>query len=135
MQGATYFICLEGLIKEGLLSAGECDEVDFGTDDNYIDYDIMYRNRFSLLKVAYYRADLSKNKAYKQFLQDNAFWLDDYALYMSVKNKFHDVSFDQWDEDIRMRRPEAIAAYESELSDEIGFYKFCNLSSWNNGRS
>lgn len=122
--GNPYFICLEGLIKEGLLSTGECDEVDFGTDDNYIDYDIMYRNRFSLLKVAYHRADLSKNKAYKQFLQDNAFWLDDYALYMSVKNKFHDVSFDQWDEDIRMRRPEAIAAYESELSDEIGFYKF-----------
>ena len=122
--GNPYFISLEGLISEGLLSAEECEKIDFGTNPNYISYDIMYRNRFSLLKVAYHRADLSQDKAYRQFEQDNAFWLDDYALYMSVKNKFRDVSFDQWDEDIKMRRPEAVSAYTEALADEIGFYKF-----------
>ena len=40
------------------------------------------------------------------------------------KNKFQDVSFEQWDEDIRMRRPEAVRTYTEELADEIGFYKF-----------
>lgn len=122
--GNPYFISLEGLISEGLLSTEECEKIDFGTNPNYISYDIMYRNRFSLLKVAYHRADLSQDKAYRQFERDNAFWLDDYALYMSVKNKFRDVSFEQWDEDIKMRRPEAVSAYTEELADEIGFYKF-----------
>ena len=122
--GNPYFISLEGLISEGLLSTEECEKIDFGTNPNYISYDIMYRNRFSLLKVAYHRADLSQDKAYRQFERDNAFWLDDYALYMSVKNKFRDVSFEQWDEDIKMRRPEAVSAYTETLADEIGFYKF-----------
>ena len=122
--GNPYFISLEGLVSEGLLSTEECEKIDFGTNPNYISYDIMYRNRFSLLKVAYHRADLSQDKAYRQFEQDNAFWLDDYALYMSVKNKFRDVSFDQWDEDIKMRRPEAVSSYTEALADEIGFYKF-----------
>ena len=122
--GNPYFICLEDLIDEGLLSADECEKTDFGTDPNYIDYEIMYRNRFSLLKLAYHRADLSSDDEYAQFIRENAFWLDNYALYMSVKNHFGDVSFDQWDEDIKMRRPEAVARYEKELADQIGFYKF-----------
>ena len=83
--GNPYFICLEDLIDEGLLSADECDKTDFGTNPNYIDYEIMYRNRFSLLQMAYHRADLSADREYTKFVQDNAFWLDDYALYMSVK--------------------------------------------------
>lgn len=49
--------------------------------------------------------------------------LDDYALYMAVKNSFGGVSFIEWDDDIRRRTPEAIERYSKELKDEIGYYR------------
>lgn len=122
--GNPYFICLEDLIDEGLLTKEACDKANFGDSDNTIDYGILYENRFKILKEAYHNADLSKDRAYKKFLKDNAYWIHDYALYMSVKNQFDDVSFNEWDEDIKMRKPEAMAKYEKELADEVGFYKF-----------
>ena len=50
--------------------------------------------------------------------------LDDYALFMAVKNKFNGVSFIEWDEDIRTRKPEALKRYQTECAEEIEFYKF-----------
>ncbi len=122
--GNPYFICLEDLVDEGLLTIKECEEVDFGTDKRVVNYERLYQNRFTLLKKAYHRADLSKDNKYAKFTNENAFWLDNYALYMSVKNHFSDRSFDQWDNNIKMRSPEAISYYEEKLADVIGFYKF-----------
>ena len=115
--GNPYFICLEDLVDEGLLTIKECEEVDFGTDKRVVNYERLYQNRFTLLKKAYHRADLSKDNKYAKFTNENAFWLDNYALYMSVKNHFSDRSFDQWDNNIKMRSPEAISYYEEKLAD------------------
>lgn len=119
-----YFISLEGLIEEGLLTDKECEAIDFGIDSGRIDYDILYRNRYKILKQAYSRTDLSKDNNFAKFVDDNAYWIEDYALFMSVKNHFDDVSFQEWDEDIRMRYPEAIDRYKKELQNDIEFYKF-----------
>ena len=51
----------------------------------------------------------------------------EYCFYMAVKNRFGGKSWDLWDEDIRLRRPEAVARYREELSDEIRFYEFQQL--------
>lgn len=122
--GNPYFISLEDLVKEGLLTDKECENSEYGSMKNHIDYGILYRNRFLLLRKAYSRAKLENNEDYETFLQKNSYWIHDYALFMSIKNKFDDVSFSEWDEDIRMREPEAVARYEKELSADIGFYKF-----------
>lgn len=122
--GNPYFISLEGLIKKGLLTDKECDEVDFGRSDKIIDYEMLYKNRFNLLRKAYKRANVEDSDEYKVFVKNNEYWLEDYALYMSVKNSFGDVSLKEWDEDIRMRNPEAVEKYKKELQDDIGFFKF-----------
>ncbi len=43
---------------------------------------------------------------------------------MAVKNQFGGVSWNEWDENIRLRDPDALKSYEKELKDEVGFYKF-----------
>ena len=48
----------------------------------------------------------------------------EYCFYMAVKNHFGEQSWNLWDEDIRMRRPEAVARWRQELTDDIGFYEF-----------
>ena len=53
--GNPYFIDLEELIKEGLLTKSECDSSGLTTVDNYIDYGLLYSKRYLLLKKAYGR--------------------------------------------------------------------------------
>ena len=48
--GNPYFIDLETLIQEGLLTKEECDACDFGDNPHYIDYGKIYENRFDLLR-------------------------------------------------------------------------------------
>ena len=122
--GNPYYIDLEALIQEGLLTAEECDSVDFGCDERKVDYEKIYFNRFNVLRKAYERSQHKSTEEYKEFVKQNKAWLDDYALYMAVKNSMEGKSWIEWDEDIRMRQPEAITRYKKELKDEIDFYKF-----------
>lgn len=122
--GNPYFIDLEILIKKGWLTKNECDACDFGKSKSVIDYGKLYNSRFTLLKKAFGRSKIAQDKAYIKFCAANTMWLDDYALFMAVKNKFNGVSFIEWDEDIRTRKPEALKRYQTECAEEIEFYKF-----------
>ena len=122
--GNPYFIDLETLIQEGLLTKEECDACDFGDNPHYIDYGKIYENRFDLLRKAYERSKFLGRQEYLDFKKANKDWLHNYGLYMAVKNHFHGVSWNQWDEDIRTRQPEAVERYEDEFSSEIDFYSY-----------
>jgi len=122
--GNPYFIDLETLIADGLLTKKECDSCDFGDNDQKIDYDKLFFNRFKLLRKAYDRSNHKSKKAYRDFCKNNSNWLDDYALYMAVKNSFNGISFIEWDEDIRTRKEEAILKYTGQYAEDIDFYKF-----------
>ena len=50
--GNPYFISLEELIKEGVLTKKECESVDFGTDETSVDYAKLYEGRMILLRKA-----------------------------------------------------------------------------------
>ena len=125
--GNPYFIDLEALIEEGLLTREECDEADFGDSDTEIDYEKIYNVRFSILRIVYERAKKAGvlgGTEYQTFIDEESEWLLDYALYMAVKNHFGGVSWDQWDEDIRLRKPEALVHYREMLEDEVEFYQY-----------
>ena len=125
--GNPYYIDLETLIEERYLTKKDCDSYDFGDNDEYIDYEKIYFSRFKVLRTAFNKAksdNLEADKAYQDFVGENAYWLDDYALYMAVKNSFDGVSFIEWDEDIRLRKKEALKKYKEKYKDEIDFYKF-----------
>ncbi|MCR4895586.1 MAG: 4-alpha-glucanotransferase [Lachnospiraceae bacterium] len=125
--GNPYFIDLEELISQGLLTREECDGRDWGGDPAYVDYEKIYFSRFDLLKKAYQRAKkkgLLNRSEYLAFQTGEQEWLEDYALYMAVKNHFGGVSYLEWDEDIRLRKKKAMAKYREKLAEEVDFYKF-----------
>ena len=106
-------------------------------DDRYVGYEKVYNNRFDILRIAYNRfkaACIESKKTlakglplYKQFdnfVKDNADWLEDYALFMALKSYFNNVSWGEWETDIKFRKPEAMRHYEEQLSDDIGYWKF-----------
>lgn len=122
--GNPYFIDLDALIEEGLLQKRECDSYDIGDDIRYIDYEKIYLSRFKLLRIAYERSNIGNKKEFKEFNGINAYWLDDYALYMAVKKHFNGVSWSKWNQDIKLRKSEAMKYYQKELAIEIEFYKY-----------
>jgi len=133
--GNPYFIDLEFLTEEGLLTKEECDACDFGEDALSIDYGLIYKERFDLLKKAFgrFKKLAMDEEAYRAFEKENSFWLCDYALFMAVKNSFDGMSFSEWDEDIKIRDAKAVEAYTTKYQDEIDFYKFLQykfLAQW-----
>ena len=122
--GNPYYIDLEELIEEGLLTKEQCEVRDFGANEAYVDYEKIYKSRFVVLKEAFDNSRIEENEDFQAFAKENAFWLSDYSLYMAVKDSYKGKSWSEWDEDIRLRRPEAIEKYRNQLKEEILFYEF-----------
>ena len=122
--GNPYFIDLEALIEEGVLTLEECDSVYFGSKAEDIDYEALYNGRYGLLRKAYQRSNISLNPDYQQFLAENRWWLDDYALFMALKDRFDGKCWYEWPEDIRLRWGFAMDYYRRELYFDIEFQMY-----------
>ena len=120
--GNPYFIDLETLIKEGLLTKKECKEYDFGDKAECIDYEKIYYSRFKVLKKAFERFE--KDEVYDNFVKENAHWLDDYSLYMAIKDSKGGISWNEWEDALKNREEAALENARKELVEEIDFYKF-----------
>lgn len=122
--GNPYFISLEDLIEEGVLSEKECDAADFGTGPSSVDYAKIYKSRTTLLRKAYERSNIAENEEFLRFQQEEASWLKDYALFMAVKQRFDGKPWSEWAEDIRLRWQNALDYYREELYFEIEFQEY-----------
>ncbi len=122
--GNPYFISLEELIDEGVLTEEECDAADFGTKADDIDYEKIYKSRYPLLRKAYERSHISEDTEYQHFAAENEWWLSDYALFMAVKERFGGEPWTKWAQDIRLRWANAIDYYHRELYFDIEFQKY-----------
>ena len=122
--GNPYYIDLETLIEDGYLTEEDCDACDFGDNDVYVDYEKIYLSRFKVLKKAFLNSHIEEEEDFRTYVEENCYWLDDYALYMAVKNSFDGKSWSEWDEDIKLRKPEAMQRCKEEYAEEIMFYQF-----------
>lgn len=121
--GNPYFISIETLLEEGLLTAKECARYS-AFDGEYINYEKLNETRLPLLRLAYKRVDLKKASGYSSFAKKNKFWLEDYALFMALKDYYGGKSFTQWDEELRKRDAKALNKFKKQLEEDINFYKF-----------
>lgn len=122
--GNPYFISLDDLIDEGVLSQEEVDAADWGDDASDIDYEKIYNARYPLLRLAYQRSNISVNRAYQDYIEENSWWLKDYALFMAVKDRFEGKPWTEWAEDIRLRYGFAMDYYRRELYFDIEFQMY-----------
>ena len=122
--GNPYFISLEALIEEGLLTKEECDAVNFGENETEVDYEKIYNGRYQLLRRAYERSNISQNPEYSEYMQKNNWWLSDYALFMAVKDRFAGKPWTEWAEDIKLRYAYSMDYYRIELYYDIEFQQY-----------
>lgn len=127
--GNPYFIDLEELIKKELLTKEECEACDWGGSESYVDYEKMYLSRYKLLRKAYEKADLKTDPDYAEFLKEEKDWLQDYCLFMAIKNEQKGICWIDWPEELKDRHSKAV----KELAEEIEFYRFqqyCFTTQW-----
>ncbi|MCD7824524.1 MAG: 4-alpha-glucanotransferase [Clostridiaceae bacterium] len=125
--GNPYFIDLDFLIQKGWITKEDVMSCDWGDNPADVDYAKLYKGRFMILHKAYHASKISKEKKYQSFVKKNAFWLEDYSLYMALKGYFGGKEWLAWEESIRMCRKEAVAHYKTLLADEVQFWSFCQF--------
>ena len=130
--GNPYFIDIEQLTHEKLLTESEADSFDFGDDPESVDYGKLYENRLNLLRLAFEKFVPSKD--YERFCEENTYWLQDYALFMALKNANGDIPWYEWDKHLKTRETNSINKAKTDYQKDILFYKFVQFKfyeQWN----
>ena len=121
--GNPYFIDFDLLVKDGLISKSDYKNICWGEDDTKVDYGLLYVKRHELFAKIQTNFENNIPADYKEFCKKNAFWLKDYALFMAIKDAHNGASFLDWEEDIRMRKPEAVKEWTKKSSSRIEYYQ------------
>ena len=132
--GNPYFIDLDALKADGLLTAAQLKAEPWGTDPLSVDYGTLYTSRYKVLRAAYaawrekYAGRFGCTHYYPDdyyaFTLTNESWLNDYALYMALKTANGMKSWAEWPREYRLRDAGALAKFAAGQEEEIGFWKF-----------
>ncbi len=125
--GNPLLVSPDVLAENGWLEAADLDGVpQFPT--NEVDYGGVIAWKSTLLGRAWERfkkqADPAARDAFAAFCRTQAAWLDDFALFMTVKEAHGGVVWTQWEKGIAARTPEAVAQWRATSADAIEARKF-----------
>ncbi|MEA5512072.1 4-alpha-glucanotransferase [Crocosphaera sp. UHCC 0190] len=127
LAGNPLLISPDILYGDGLVTQEDLDSFpEFPAD--YVDYDLVIQTKFPLLKKA---SETFKNQGHEelwqefhQFCDRHAYWLEDYALFMSLHEAHPGKGWHQWEPDLAKREPQALQACKERLGDAIFYHKF-----------
>lgn len=122
--GNPYFIDFDLLAAAGLLTPADYDAIDWGEEAGQIDYEKLYTACFAVLRLAFRNRGKRRSAAYRAFLASEAHWLDDYALFMALKQQHGGKPWMEWDAPLAQREPKALAAAKRALAEEMEFYRW-----------
>ena len=123
--GNPYYIDLDMLVEDGLLTKEDLEGINWGEDETHTDYGRIYESRYTVLRKAFANGRVKLENKIAHFLNENRHWLENYAIYMAVKAHFDMKPWTEWpDEEIRLHRPSGLQRYRSELREDVEFYIF-----------
>ena len=120
--GNHYLIDLDMLIEEGLLKQEEADAFLWSREENRVDYGCLYESRCKLLRMAYER--FIPDDDFHKYVSDNRDWLEDYALFMTLKEQFQGKDWLNWSMSMMLRLPTMMESCRKEYADNLRFHYF-----------
>ena len=121
--GNPYFIDLELLAKDGYIKKSDWENENFGDDPCRVDYELLYKSRGKLFLKVYQNFIKNIPEGFENFCSENKYWLDDYALFMGIKDEHGGEPFCRWEDDIRRREPQALEYWEDKCKERVIYYK------------
>lgn len=127
MAGNPLLLSLEVLHNVGLLENVNLTNLpEFNTET--VDFSLVIQTKMSLLRQACenFKTNATSvgQQEFEEFCQSRVYWLDDYALFMALKEAHGGASWNNWEPEIAQRHPEAIAQWQRRLADEIFYHKY-----------
>lgn len=122
--GNPYFIDFETLEEQGYLEPSDYKDIDWGDDLCAVDYGLLYKKVFEVLRIAYERFVKNPEDEYADFLNINAHWVKDYGLFMALKYAHGGKPWYEWEHGLKMREDNAVEQAKHEYRDDIDFWCF-----------
>jgi 4-alpha-glucanotransferase len=119
---SPYYVDLDTLIEEGLLSGDEVRSLRWGGRPDKTAYAVLYRRREPLLRLAFSRFKRDEN--FRRFRAENGFWLEDYGLFMALKKKHRGKPWQDWGEAQNSRDPKTLARLRETWASDIEYHAF-----------
>ncbi len=139
--GNTLLISPEQLLAERLLVADEISDIP-PFSDSTVDFERVNEFKSRLLRGAFARFKEAgtdeMRAAFAEFCKVQDYWLDDYALFRTLKDAQGGKSWSNWDRDLMRRQPVALTLARESLSEEVEarkFYQFLFFRQWKNLKS
>jgi 4-alpha-glucanotransferase len=127
LAGNPLLISPEKLQEAGLLDSEDFDNLPYFALD-FVDYELVTKTKMPLLQKASenfkLKASSEEKEKFEKFCDRFAYWLDDYALFMALKEANGGTSWYEWDCGIAYRLKEAIEEWSQQLSEQIFYQKF-----------
>jgi len=124
--GNPLLISPDILVEQGHLSPADVESVpDFPAER--VDYGPLIAYKTRLLRIAFENSRGRNDNEWAEFAafcESKSSWLDNYALFMSIKGQHQGAVWSSWEKDIASRQPEAIAHWTKALADEIEHHKY-----------
>ena len=121
--GNPYFIDFEILESDGLLDHSDWEDINWGESRQSIDYGTLYTERNKVFAKIQEKFNRNIPADFESYCSTNSFWLDDYALFMAVKDEHKGKPFSEWENDIKLREPDAVGIWTERCKERIQYYK------------
>ena len=124
-----YLIDLDLLVKDGLIKKEDLPE---DKTSREVDYSFLFNTRFNILHKAFLNRDLFK-KEFEEFITKEDYWLHDFALFTLLKKEHENRAWNEWYDDFRYKKEQAIVWAENEFKDKIleeKFIQFLFVRQW-----
>ena len=125
--GNPLLIDLNELQNSGLLLHGDINK-DSKFSKKEVDYTRVIEWKFQIFRKAFENFKSDSNPIplndYNGFLEEHGWWLNDYALFMACRENFGNITWTNWDKDIKFREKQTLEKYSARFAEEIDFHRF-----------
>ena len=120
--GNPYFIDFDTLAEQGYLAKSDYENVKWGGHENYVDYGTLYVERHKVFEILHNNFKKNIPSDFGDFIKAND-WLEDYSLFMAIKDAHGGVAFSEWKENIRKRESVTLESWRGKCADRMEYYK------------
>lgn len=98
-------------------------KMDFPAGQTRVNY-ALKKAKCLLLRRIFDSVSPVKDKMFDEFKTSNSFWLEDYALYKTLKEKNNESSWESWSDALKNRMPDALSAIKEDFAADLEFHQW-----------